>query len=117
MTHTPNKYFANPAFREYIFLLVELERLVREGRNNAPEGDAIYEEMDTPGDKLDADEAQAVKDFASDLTRLSQRYASILLATANSSASHTTDPQLTEAKGEPIRSHSPGPGNPRELIP
>lgn len=81
MNNQQGKYFENPAFCEYIFLLVELERLIREDRNELPEGEAIYAEMDSPADKLDGQEMEAVSVFAAELTRLSGRYGPILLPT------------------------------------
>ena len=119
MKDTPGKFFNNPAFCEYIFLLVEIERLIREGRNDGPEGDAIYEEMDAPWDMLDDAEMNAIRQFASDLTRMSKRYASILLPTEKSgpSSSDSTVGNVTTPNEQPVRSHSQGPENPRELIP
>lgn len=81
MNATPGRFFANPAFREYLFLLVELERLFREGRGQSPEADIIRDEMDAPGDKLDGEERKAVSEFTAELTPISERYASILLPT------------------------------------
>jgi hypothetical protein len=109
MNHTSGKYFDNPAFCEYVFLLVELERLIREGRNESPEGEAVYDEMDAPADKLDDDEMKAVRAFAGDLTRLSERYASILLPTEGSTRS---SPNGAVGKPPPITGPEP---RPREL--
>ena len=87
MNDVASKYFDNPAFREYVFLLVELERLIREDRDESPEGDAIRDAMDAPGDRLGSEEVKAVSAFAADLTRLSEQYASILLPTERPRAS------------------------------
>lgn len=112
MNDSSSKYFTNPAFREYVFLLVELERLIREGRNESPEGDAIYDAMDGPGDRLNGEEMQAVKAFASDLTRLSEQYAPLLLPTAGPSR---LLPNATVAPTSPL---PPSPADsPKELIP
>jgi hypothetical protein len=81
MNQTPGKYFENPAFREYIFLLVELARLFREGRGQSSEADAIREAMDFPSHRFDADEDHARNVFADYLTQMSEQYASILLPT------------------------------------
>lgn len=120
MSNQPGRFFDNPAFCEYVFLLVEIERLIREGRNDLPEGEAIYEEMDAPADKLDRDEMNAVSAFAADLTRMSERYRAVLLPTqaalptaANGSANHP--PPLAEP---PARSRSTDPADsPKELVP
>ena len=122
MNNQPGRFFDNPAFCEYVFLLVELERLIREGRNELPEGEPIYDQMDGPADKLDGEELIAVKAFASDLTRLSERYGSILLPTqatlptsANGSANHPAPAPVAEPAG---RSRSTDPADsPKELIP
>lgn len=118
--NAPGRFFDNPAFREYVFLLVELERLIREGRNEAPEGEAIYDEMDAPGDQLDDDELKAVKDFAADLTRLSERYGSILLPTQAATPSSPNGPVTHPAPhaNAPGQSRSADPADsPKELTP
>lgn len=120
MNDQPGKFFNNPAFCEYVFLLVEIERLIREGRNDFPEGEAIYDEMDAPADNLDRDEMDAVSAFAADLTRLSERYRSILLRTQPAPS-----PSPNGAAVQPIplaepagRSRAPDPADsPKELIP
>jgi hypothetical protein len=117
MKDAAGKLFANPAFCEYIFLLVELERLIREGRNEGAEGEALYEEMDAPWDKLDDAERNAIRQFADDLTRMSNRYASILLPTEKSKPSPGTAGDVSTPGDHSTRSQSPGQGSPRELIP
>jgi len=120
MNDTPGKFFANPAFCEYIFLLVEIERLIREGRNDDPEGEAIYEEMDGPGDKLDDAEMEAVGQFAGDLTRMSDRYRSILLPTEKLArpSPDTTTCDLAPVVNQPMNSRGLGQTDTtRELIP
>jgi hypothetical protein len=78
MNQTPGRYFENPAFREYIFLLVELERLFREGRGQTSEADAIREAMDFPSHRFSADEDRAIRSFAHYLTDMNQKYGPIL---------------------------------------
>jgi hypothetical protein len=112
MNDQPGKYFDNPAFCEYIFLLVEIERLIREDRNESPEGEAIYEEMDAPGDKLDRDEMNAVSAFAADLTRLSEKYASILLPTVARAR-----PAVNAIATPPAPHPTDSADSPKELIP
>jgi hypothetical protein len=92
MTDNATKYFGNPAFREYVFLLVELERLFRHGRGESAEADAIREEMDFPMHRYDAAELDALKEFGKHLTAMSKKYGRILdqeptnSATANNGA-------------------------------
>lgn len=112
MSNSPQKQIDNPAFREYLFLLVELERLIRDGLDESPAGDAIYDAMDAPGDRLDGDEIRAVKVFAGDLTRMSERFSSILLPTT---APGRPEPSPTVAPQSP-RPGSPA-DSPKELIP
>jgi hypothetical protein len=95
MNDTSNKYFNNLAFREYIFLLVELERLFREGRGQTAEADALRNAMDFPSDKLDGDEVKTINFFADDLTRLSKRYRAILSRAETASASGNGVPGMT----------------------
>jgi hypothetical protein len=78
MKPTPEKYFENPAFREYIFLLVELERLFREGRGQTPEADVIREAMDFPSHRFSAAEDAAISEFGAHLTEMSRQYGVIL---------------------------------------
>lgn len=86
MNQTPGKYFENPAFRDYIFLLVELERLFRDGRGQTPEADAIREAMDFPSHRFDGDELGAINVFADRLTEMSEQYRAILLPTGGTSS-------------------------------
>jgi hypothetical protein len=81
MNQASSSYFANPAFREYIFLLVELERLFREGRGQTAEADAIREAMDFPSHCFSAAEDEAISEFGNYLTEMSQKYREILLRT------------------------------------
>jgi hypothetical protein len=120
MNETPNTFFENAAFREYIFLLVELERLFRENRGQTAEADVVRDEMDAPGDRLDAEEMNAVREFAGDLTRLSERYASILLPTERPTRSSpdTTVGNLPPLTEQPLRRPAPGQEpRPREFTP
>ena len=86
MNSTSNAYFANPAFREYIFLLVELERLFREGRGQTPEADVIREAMDFPSHRFTAAEDAAISEFGTYLTEMSRQYGVILPRTLEGSA-------------------------------
>src|SRR4026207_183853 len=78
MTHEASTYFGNPAFREYIFLLVEVERLFRHGHGESPQADAIREEMDFPMHRYQAGELDALKEFGKHLTNMSEKYGKIL---------------------------------------
>ena len=78
MKQASDRFFNNPAFREYLFLLVELHRLIREGRDETAQGWAVNDAMDHPGDQLDGEEIQAVKVFAADLYQLTERHRAIL---------------------------------------
>lgn len=78
MTDAPDLYFANPAFREYIFLLVELERLFRHGEGQSTKADAIREEMDFPMHRYSTNELKALKEFGKHLTTMSEKYGGVL---------------------------------------
>ena len=78
MTDNATKFFGNPAFREYVFLLVELERLFRHGMGESAQADAIREEMDFPMHRYDAAELDALKEFGKHLTAMSNKYGRIL---------------------------------------
>jgi len=100
MNQTPGRYFENPAFREYIFLLVELERLFRQDRGQTPEADAIREAMDFPSHRFDANEDKAIRSFAHHLTQISQQYSAILLRTEPPRSTDSVVPAMPA-----IRSH------------
>jgi hypothetical protein len=102
MTDTPATYFANPAFREYVFLLVELQRLFRHGHGQSPQADAIREEMDFPMHRFDAGELDALKDFGKHLTAMSEKYGSML----DREVTETTSAEKGIAP-MPMASHSP----------
>jgi hypothetical protein len=78
MTHGVTTFFGNPAFREYIFLLVELERLFRHGQGQSAQADAIREEMDFPMHRYDTCELDALKEFGSHLKTMSAKYGHVL---------------------------------------
>jgi hypothetical protein len=93
MNRTSDRYFENPAFREYVFLLVELERLFREDRGQTPEADAIRDAMDFPSHRFDGNEDKAIKSFAHYLTEMSQKYGPILLRTESPRSSDVAVPE------------------------
>jgi hypothetical protein len=119
MNPASDKFFNNPAFREYIFLLAELHRLIREGRDETPEGWAINDAMDGPGAQLSAEEVEAVGLLAADFYNLGERHRSIL-DTSRVMQSMPEEMVGTDQPLEdrPIRQRAPNQtDNPRELIP
>lgn len=64
-------FFQNPDFVEYVRLLGRLHRLIREGRDESVEGEALRDSMDRPGDALSGAEVRAVKDISVDLYSIS----------------------------------------------
>jgi hypothetical protein len=106
MTDNATTYFGNPAFREYIFLLVELERLFRKGMDDSAEADAIREEMDFPMHRYDAAELDALKEFGRHLTAMSKKYEQVLdrepitATTASNGAPHVRTASPSSAPTE-----------------
>ena len=68
---TRGRYFQNPDFAEYVRLLGRLHQLIREGRDESEEGEALRDSMDRPGDALIDDEGRAVSDISVDLYSIS----------------------------------------------
>ncbi len=63
-------FFGNPHYLAYIRLLGELHALIREDKDEEPEGDAIREQMDEPGSQLSKDEIESVNGVSADLYSL-----------------------------------------------
>ena len=106
MTDNATTYFGNPAFREYVFLLVELERLFRHGMGQSAQADSVREEMDFPMHRYDAAELDALKEFGSHLTAMSKKYGPMLdresttSTTANNGAPEVRTTSLSGAPTE-----------------
>jgi hypothetical protein len=71
MKQAPGRFFDKPAFREYVRLLGELHRLIREGRDESPEGETLREAMDAPGELLDDEEVAEAFAISAELYRVS----------------------------------------------
>ena len=78
MTDATKSFFGNPAFREYIFLLIELERLFRRGLGQSPQADAIRDAMDFPSHRYTAEEDAAISRFGDHLNEMSAKYGPML---------------------------------------
>jgi hypothetical protein len=63
-------FFENPDFVTYARLLWQSHELLREGRDEGPEGDELRDGMDAPGERLSRQEAEAVKGIAADFYSL-----------------------------------------------
>lgn len=72
MTMITKTFFDNPDFISYVRLLGELHRLIRQGRDEGPEGDNLRDRMDAPGERLSREELTAVKGIAADFYTLSE---------------------------------------------
>jgi hypothetical protein len=68
MNQTP--FFNNPDFLQYVRLLSELHQLIREGTDEAPEGEVLRDRMDDPGSRLSSDEIASVNGISSDFYSL-----------------------------------------------
>lgn len=63
MSNTPDRSPGDD-FMTYIRLSGRLHRMIRDGTDEGPEGEAIRDQMDGPGDRLTEDEVQAVKEIS-----------------------------------------------------
>src|SRR3954454_20541918 len=59
-------FFTNPDFLQYVRLLSELHRLIQEGTDETPEGEALRDRMNDPGSRLSSDEIASVNGFSAD---------------------------------------------------
>lgn len=57
-------YEQNPHYVQYVVLLEQLHALVRDGRGDSPEADALREQMDEPWRHLAAEETVKVKEMS-----------------------------------------------------
>ncbi|MGH7192789.1 MAG: hypothetical protein ACREJM_04545 [Candidatus Saccharimonadales bacterium] len=65
-------FFANPCFVQYIDLLRQVHGLIQAGTDESPEGDAIRDQMDMPGEALSSAEVIAIKGIAADFYSLGE---------------------------------------------
>src|SRR2546423_14326959 len=63
-------FFNNPDFLLYVRLLSELHPLIRAGRDETPEGEALRDRMDDPGSRLSSDETVSVNAISADFYSL-----------------------------------------------
>jgi len=63
-------FFYNPDFLKYVRLLVELHLAIEEGWDEMPQGEALREQMDEPGDRLSREEVMSVNGISADLYSL-----------------------------------------------
>jgi hypothetical protein len=109
MTDAASTYFGNSAFREYVFLLVELERLFRRGQGQSAQADSIREEMDFPLHRFVAGELDALKEFGKHLTGMSEKYGRMLdrestaMATAENGVPHARNSSPQTATTELLK--------------
>lgn len=66
------EFFDNPNFITYVRLLGELHCLIRQGRDEGPEGELLRDHMDAPGERLSQRERVAVKGIAADFYSLAE---------------------------------------------
>ena len=64
------RFFDNPDFAEYVRLLGRLHRLIREGRDESEEGEALRDSMDRPGEALSDEEGRAEAAISADLASI-----------------------------------------------
>ncbi len=82
---TRGEFFENPDFVEYLRLLRRLHAMIRSDEDEGPEGDALRDQMDAPGERLSSAEVAAVKGIAADFHTLSgESRAAILVDTVES---------------------------------
>ena len=67
MKQAPGRFFDEPAFREYVRMMSELEQMFPEGRGESPEADERRDRMDRPWYELDDEEAAAIREMPDDL--------------------------------------------------
>ena len=58
---TNARFFDNPRFIEYLRLLGQLHRLIREGTDELAEGQALRDRMNLPGELLDGAETESLQ--------------------------------------------------------
>src|SRR5581483_1103698 len=68
---TTPRFFDNPHFRDYVRLLQQLHRLIREGVDETDEGEELRERMDEPARDLSRDEIYCLKGISADFYTLS----------------------------------------------
>ena len=66
------RFFQNPAFNEYVRLLAQQHRLIREGRDESPEGERLANAMDVPGSLLSREEVEEAQAISADFYQFSQ---------------------------------------------
>lgn len=64
------RFTDNPAYERYETLLKQLHSLIREGKGQSPEADAVREAMDEPAARLDRAEVLRLKGLSADLYML-----------------------------------------------
>lgn len=67
------EFFKSADFVAYVRLLAQLHELMRAGRDETAEGEALRDQMDLPGDGLSIAEVAAIKGIAADLYSLGGR--------------------------------------------
>ncbi len=63
----------NPAYNKYETLLIQLHKLLAEGKNDTPEVDPVHDEMDECEPYLDSAEIQRLKGLSADLYMLQEK--------------------------------------------
>lgn len=62
--------FDNPDFLKYVRLLAKLHVAIREGWDEMPQGEALREQMDAPGNRLSHEEVVSVNGISADIYSL-----------------------------------------------
>jgi tetratricopeptide (TPR) repeat protein len=70
LTEVRPKFSANPHYREYERMLIELHHLFSEGKEDAPETDDLRDRMEVPGSWLSREEAERLGGLSADLYQL-----------------------------------------------
>jgi tetratricopeptide (TPR) repeat protein len=65
-------FFRNSDFLEYARLLSELHRLIRQGTDESPEGEALRDRMDGSGSRLSSDEVASLNGISADFYSLAE---------------------------------------------
>lgn len=68
-----NEQHSSAPFLEYVRLLIQLHKLIQEGRDESEEGEAIRDEMDGPGNRLTEEEKNSIHQLSADLDAIGDR--------------------------------------------
>jgi tetratricopeptide (TPR) repeat protein len=66
------RFFRNPSFLDYVRLLYELHRAIKEGWDETAEGEALRERMDEPGRGLSREEITSLNGISADFYSLTE---------------------------------------------